>query len=743
MTQDDTQHSIAGGIQVDLVRDEVVAARPTVSIGVPAQADPRFVARAVGVLGVDGRVSPTRNKGRFLWEPDADIRPGRYTLVIEALVDKSSRRISERVEVPFVVVATAAKIPRNLRIESFSRVRLTAGGFERMANDSLPKGEYIDFLKAVDRRSGESVALAFDQNGKQVDGEARLADHRKSLASKLGKVHPSLDAMVRSAKQGEDRLVVDVWFDVEEEGVNSASRPVNEGDTKEASHRGLEFRHRLHERSQAIAKLLGNIVEVVRVDDAAPVITARLPASRVRELAARAEVAGIFLHEEEGIEDLQDSIDIAASDVVHAAGETGSDVRVAVWEDGPTSNTDLIIAGRYESSPSTSNHSQNVHAIIRNNQSSAPHGHAPGCSLYSANDKDRAALAWAVNDQDCTVVNQSFHRNSEPGSGVLSSDDLYGDWLALHWPYPLLVHAAGNFWSGDPDNISPPSSEYVNHKGYNTISVGNHNDAADAMDASSVFRNPTSPHGDRELPEISANGTAVTADTITMTGTSQASPAVAGVAALIQGTSSVLQHWPEGCRAILLASATRNVRDGTWWQDVVAGVDSRDGAGALNAAEARSITLNRRWRNASATRRGWDIGLLTTGDFGSDKISTFDYRVAIPKTVLGSRHVKVALAWSSSVGSFLDWFYSSNLTVDLDLKIFDENGVQVGYSGSWDNSYEIAEFTGMAGKTYSIRIRRWSGTDSTWFGIAWTVTGGLLLPVPVGELVLARALRPI
>jgi len=68
---------------------------------------------------------------------------------------------------------------------------------------------------------------------------------------------------------------------------------------------------------------------------------------------------------------------------------------------------------------------------------------------------------------------------------------------------------------------------------------------------------------------------------------------------------------------------------------------------------------------------------------------------------------------------------ASTLTVDLDLQIFDSRGIQVGYSGSWDNSYEIAEFDGNPGETYTIKIRRWSGTDSVWYGIAWTVTGGL------------------
>ncbi len=740
--KDKKQSTPADGVRIDLVRDEILTTHPTITIDVPAQADPEFVARAVGVRGVDGQLRATRSKGLFRWAPESDIRPGRHTLVVEALADRGSRRISEVVEVPFTVVATAAKIPDRVRIESFVRVRLGAKGVERLDTDSLPGGKYIDFVKATDRRTEEPVALTFDQDGRQVDGEARLAEHHKVLASKLGEVHPVLDAAVRSAKRGQ-ALLVDVWFNIDEGEPGAADRPLHDCDVDAAGRRAEELRQQMQEQTREVAASLGKKVKVVHVDEAAPVVTIQVPASGVRDLAARSEVAGLFLHEEEGIEDLEDSIDIAGSDVVHASGETGSGVRAAVWESGPTSNTDLAIAGKYRSNPSTSNHSQNVHAIIRNKESGSPNGHAPGCSLYSANDTKRAALTWAVKDQDCTVINQSFHRSAEPGSGVLSSDDLYGDWLALHWPYPLIVHAAGNFWNGDPDNINPPSSEFVNHKGYNTISVGNHNEDADAMAASSVFRNPTSPHGDRELPEIAANGTSVTADNITMTGTSQASPAVVGVAALTQGTSATLKHWPEGCRAILLASATRNVRGGTWWQDVLAGVDARDGAGAVNAPEARSVAQNRRWRNATATRRGWDVGLLTSSDFSGNKLSTFEYKVSVPGTVFGPRKVKVALAWTSKVSSFLGLLYTSNLTVDLDLKIYDGNGAQVGYSGSWDNSYEIAEFVGRPGRTYTIKIRRWSGTDSTWYGIAWTVTGGFLFPAPFGELVLERASRRI
>jgi hypothetical protein len=52
-----------------------------------------------------------------------------------------------------------------------------------------------------------------------------------------------------------------------------------------------------------------------------------------------------------------------------------------------------------------------------------------------------------------------------------------------------------------------------------------------------------------------------------------------------------------------------------------------------------------------------------------------------------------------------------------------------------------AELAGQFGKTYMIRVRRCSGTESTWFGIAWTVTGGLLLAVSVEGLMAQRLTR--
>src|SRR3982751_5678811 len=105
-----------------------------------------------------------------------------------------------------------------------------------------------------------------------------------------------------------------------------------------------------------------------------------------------------------------------------------------------------------------------------------------------------------------------------------------------------------------------------------------------------------------------------------MSGTSFSAPATAGVTALLQDVDGVLCSWPEGCRAILMASAGRNVRGSTWWQDVSRGVDAQSGV---------QIAQQRRFRNAPASRRGWDVGTLSSGDFGQDRLATFRYRVGV------------------------------------------------------------------------------------------------------------------
>ena len=181
-------------------------------------------------------------------------------------------------------------------------------------------------------------------------------------------------------------------------------------------------------------------------------------------------------------------------------------------------------------------HAVLTNSIVKNLEDSAPHGFAQDCSLYSANSGNNKALQWAL-DKGCTVISQSFHRDSENNGATIQSDDMLKDWMVLHFPHPFISQAAGNIDNGQ-------TVEYVNHKGFNSINAGNHNDDASAMATDSSSRNPSSLHGDRELPEICANGTSVTANGYSMSGTSFAAPAVAGSGRVLLQTLLV---WPLIC----------------------------------------------------------------------------------------------------------------------------------------------------------------------------------------------------
>ncbi|MBP6675700.1 MAG: S8 family serine peptidase [Vitreoscilla sp.] len=713
-------------IVASIVADEIVPPGALIEFSLPAAVDAQAAQAGVRLLRgcqpVQALIAVGRQGRQITVTLPADAC-GAHRVEIRELLGAKGQRLVELLSLPFSVLAASGKVAREHRVEHAVRLAIGELDVTRLAPGSTGEGGHVDLLKAVHRKTGEPVELAFDQDGKPVDWARRMAELAKRRAARYGRLHETLfDRLVRA--KDDERIPVVVWPRIDLPPAPYAKPADRRSD--EAPPAELQVLKKLARQRVDLVKALQSAkIELPRASAAAdesPFVRLTATPAQLRLLAQDKSVGAVHYDDPTAVNDLGDSMAIARSDLAHNAGFDGTGIRVAVWEDGPSDTTNLSFAARFTASPSASNHARLTSAVIKNTEANLPHGHAPDCDLYSANTSGTDALQWAVRDQHCTVVSQSFHRNSEPGGAGLQSDDLLKDWLALRWPYPTIVQAAGNFWSGDADNINPPEDEYVNHKGYNSLAVGNHDDTAAAMSGDSVFRNPSSAHGDRELPEIAANGTSVSANGQTMSGTSFAAPAAAGVAALLQDVDGVLCSWPEGCRAILLASAARNVRDGSWWHDVINRVDGRDGSGAVDAQAGVAIAQQRRSRNATATRRGWDVGTLASADFGSDRLATFRYRVSVP-ALLFQPTVKVALAWDSAVTSILGLPIASVLTVDFDLIVRDSLGVQVASAASWDNSYEVVEFAAQRGETYEIIIRRWSGTDSVWYGLAWTTTG--------------------
>ena len=728
-------------IRASVVANEVVQPGSTIELELPGAVDPQSAQSAIRVMcgctSLPVQIEVTK-RGRVIVLRLGSDTIGTCALSVKELLSAKGDRLVDHFSLPFSVIPISGKIPAELRVEHTARLSIGELSVQRLSPGQLTRAGHVDAIKAVHRTEGTPIELAFDERGERVDLAALYAELNKRRAEKFGRLHETLFERMSKAKDDE-KIAVVVWPRI------SVPPAPYEKATDRRSVEPPDGERKVAEQLRKASAELRDVLQKAKVqltaddqrqpaDDSVPLVRATATVAQLRELARDKSVGVIMFDDTTAINDLGDSIAVARSDRAHLAGFDGTGVRVAVWEDGPSVTTNLSFAGRFSTSPAASDHARLTSAVVKNTEANKPHGHAPDCDLFSANSADTAALRWAVRDQHCTVVSQSFHRSTEPGGSGLQADDLLKDWLALRWPFPTILQASGNFWSTDPDGIMPPESEFVNHKGFNSLAIGNHDDTAAAMSGDSVFRNPSSNHGDRELPELAANGTGVSANTFTKSGTSFAAPAAAGVTAILQDVDTTLCSWPEGCRAILMASAGRNVRDGTWWHDVISGVDGRDGAGAVDAQAGVWIAQQRRFRDAPATRRGWDVGTLSSASFGADRLATFRYRVSVPNLLFFST-VKVALAWDSAVTSSGDNATASTLSVDFDLIVRDSRGSQVAVAASWDNSYEVAEFSAQPGETYDIVIRRWSGTDSVWYGVAWNVTGlSLRSPFPFSEI---------
>ena len=710
----------------------------TLAAGVQLAAD---APHAVSVAGgpANGAGAAVTAQASALVVDTSALAPGAYSLTADRVAGVKGEPVAG-LALDFTVVETAAKIDPRLAVVRASRVRIDDLDITALPLSSSADRSYIDLFKAIGRDGGELIEFAFDERGAAIDFNAAVNALGERRRARFGKLHPALRARLdrSTGAKGKGELIdVAIWLSHQGAGLppedaalpaKSPTRPTRRPPALERA--AAKRRTAASARLAEAARELG--LEVTRVDPSAPVVFGRIRADAVERLAERDEVGAVFEHDTGGQNDLADSLAISHADTVISAGTTGKGVHVAVYESGPFSLDQLSLQELYSSTLSADtldgHHARLTSAIIKNVQKVGPHGYAPDCTLYEANSMDLDAIRWAAQDKGCTVISQSFHRDAEQTSSTLSFDDMYKDWLALHWPYPTISEAAGN----------GASTEFVNHKGYNRITAGSHNDDATAMASDSVFRNPSTTHADRELPETAANGTGVSAVGETMSGTSFAAPAVAGTAALVQSDNAapLLRSWPEGTRAVLLASAFTNVAGGSYTADRLAHVDARDGSGALHASRAVAIAKSpRRTPGATAAARGWDVGTSHHGD--ADLI----YHVSVPRFALLPR-VKVALAWDSVATKtdilFLT-FLGDALTVDLDLSVRDSRGAIVATSASWDNSYEIAEFAGSPGETYEVRVHRFSGTDDTWYGIAWTQSS-FVFPVFTGELQLSNRL---
>lgn len=199
-------------------------------------------------------------------------------------------------------------------------------------------------------------------------------------------------------------------------------------------------------------------------------------------------------------------------------------------------------------------------------------------------------------------------------------------------------------------------------------------------------------------PEISAPGTNIhitsgisTGDAPdpgdVHTGTSYASPTVAGGAAALMEHQTVFKYWPEGVKAVLIATANNN-------RIKASGsiVDDKAGTGGINLDRADLVANN------DGNTGGWGPLYPTCQGFRDHG------DIVVNLYANAGEHVRAAIVWDTA-GGYSDYYNRPG--ADLDLHLKDPYGNTLPGSYSWDNTYEISEFVTTNAGQYKLVIHNY------------------------------------
>ncbi|HEX6683901.1 MAG TPA: S8 family serine peptidase [Candidatus Limnocylindrales bacterium] len=589
-------------------------------------------------------------------------------------------------------------------------------------------GQEARFYKLFDPQSQQSHRIAVGADGQAVDVDELLARERQAHWERYGAMQPALHRLLEHFDG--DRLVpVMVCYAVEEQGepFEKTQLDGHELDDKEMAKLDKAAR-KTRTATVTRARELHNLTMDrlgLQPRDASkpsgPFVVFSVRADAIPALAREEHVAFVGLAREREKPDyptIPESLPTTRTEIVHDTGVRGAGVRIAVLESGtPDVNAGCFnIGATQDSSQPANSHMTKSLGIIGNRYDDGRcggdwQGYAPEATVLLANADDyQDRYEWA-RDRGANVVTMSWHFPSEEDEGTLHSRDIYFDYWVTRWPYPTVFTSAGN---------EAEDEAFASGKGYNILGVGNvlNEDDGDRCDdeiaSSSSWKNPTTTHGDHEVPAIAAPGSRHALLGSSFGGTSCATPVAASIAALLMSRNRSLRIWPEAIRAILLATANYQRADDA---DYSRASDGKDGAGMVNALYGL-WTAGRRESNSKPQFRAHDYGRAREDDFKDGYFS----RTWTARVMTTNSRIRVALAWNALPFFFLNIPLVSWLDADLDLHVFDPGGNLVASGSSWDNSWELVEFRPRRIGEYTIKIRGYSVPShfSSWFGIAWT-----------------------
>lgn len=307
---------------------------------------------------------------------------------------------------------------------------------------------------------------------------------------------------------------------------------------------------------------------------------------------------------------------------LHTGGSLGLDLNgqnmtARVWDGGTVRRTHNLFGGRVatvDDPVSTSNYIQHAThvtgTVIAGNNVASTKGMAFQANARTFNWTDDESEAVSEALLGMLVSNHSYGIPVTGNTGTLptwfigaySSDARNWDEICFLAPYFLPVMSAGND-GNDNSNPNPLGFGYdkltSNKTAKNVLIVANAQDASVATngDLLSVQINSSSSQGptddNRIKPDVTGNGTSVlsassanNSATATLTGTSMASPNVAGTLLLLQ------QHYKNLTNNFMLASTLRGLACHTADDAGLEGPDPIFGWGLLNAKKAAETLSN-------------------------------------------------------------------------------------------------------------------------------------------------------